>query len=322
MPRYIYILYIVIGTFGGLFGQQRSSLSFFSKNVYSVVPAYAGFDKSLSMTLHFRNQWNGLEGGVQYQSANAHLPLYVFNGGVGLQVCRDVSGPLQISTGTVSYNYVRTSSWGTWSLGLVGGMSQVTLNGDDLRTPDGDYSGGVDHKDDNLPIVSSSGVMPRLGLSLFYDNGFFQTGLSVDNLTQSSAQLSDAQYTFESRLQLNWVFLYDYQISDLINLQAHVWLANDLAQTQAQFGVLGTYNNNIYAGLSLRGYDSSSKDAIIFLAGIRINRHFTLFYAYDVLISDLNVLEINNTHEFALNYNLNELIRTGLPPKVIYNPRF
>ena len=54
---------------------------------------------------------------------------------------------------------------------------------------------------------------------------------------------------------------------------------------------------------------------------LTFNEHYTLSYAYDIGLSALRGSH-EGTHEILLNYNLNKLIGAGLPPKIIYNPRF
>ena len=313
---------ITLFTFGIGYTQQATFYSLFHSNLYNSHTAYAGFDKSLSINFHLRNQWNGLEGGVQSQSINAHLPLYIINGGVGIQAQRDVSGPLQSVAGVLSYNYVQNYPIGALSFGASLGLGQISLDGEELRTPDGIYDqGGIDHRDEDLPIEKVSGPFVNAGASVFFVRNNLKLGASVGNILAQEVTLGN-NFGFGTSRHFSISGLYEYKILEDLAMTGHIQLMSDASQTQLQIGAHVTYENNISAGAAFRGYSASSTDALILTTGIRINRQFTLFYAYDVLISELNAISINNTHEFALNYNLNELIRTGLPPKVIYNPRF
>ena len=322
MKNTIIPLLITLFSFSLGYTQQATFYSLFHSNLYNSHTAYAGFDKSLSVNFHIRNQWNGLEGGVQSQTINAHLPLYVISGGVGVLMRRDVSGPLQIVESAFSYNYVQSYPIGTFSFSGSLGLGQISLDGSEIRTPDGIYDpGSIDHQDDDLPIEKVSGPYINAGASIFFVRGNLKVGASAGNLLAQAVTLGN-DFGFGTSRFFNLSGQYDYEILEDIAVTGHAQLMSDMSQTQLQIGAHVTYENNISAGAAFRGYGASSKDALILTTGIRINRQFTLFYAYDVLISELNAISTNNTHEFALNYNLNELIRTGLPPKVIYNPRF
>lgn len=303
--------------------QQRTMWSLQQLDPYISNVAYGGFDRSLSVNFHLRNQWNDIEGGVQNQMVNAHLPLYILSGGAGLQLGRDVSGPLTVFSGRLSYNYVLSGGFGLLSIGGGIGVRQISLAGDQLVTPNGVYDGTlIDHKDDDLPVKDATGVIPQFDLGIWYQWNQLQIGLGGNNLFSPQARLSSDQFIFESHRSIFLQGRYDYRYNDLIEISPHVNLITDLSQVQTQIGFQVSYNDNIFGGAAFRGYSQNSRDAVIFLAGIRISKHFALFYAYDYVLSRLKSVTENNTHEFTLNYNLNELIRTGLPPKVIYNPRF
>lgn len=319
--RSIFLVLMILATEG--WAQQMTFWSLNAQDPYIYNPGYGGFDRSLSANFHYLNQWNDIADGVQGQLINAHLPLYIINGGVGIQAARDISGPLHMISGGLSYNYVLTTRFGLWSFGGRIGLQQVELRGRELITPDGDYGNGqVDHRDDDLPESSVSGVSQKIDLGIFYQLGDLQLGLALNNILPSDVSLSGNDYRFRMARMLQIFGRYDYEINDLVGIRGHLIVQSDLTQTQAQAGFQLAYQNNIFAGAAFRGYDSSSRDAIIFSAGIRINKHFNLFYAYDYAVSRLRSYTQNNTHEFTFSYNLNELIRTGLPPKVIYNPRF
>ena len=322
-PRFfLFLIILCLGPDDGS-TQQHPVWSLFNMNKYGVNTAYAGFDRSLSINFQIRNQWNTLEGGVQSQALNAHLPLYILNGGVGISAVRDETGPLTTLKGGISYNYVYPSALGVLSFSGELGLTQVSLAGDLLRTPEGEYDGlTIDHRDDDLPVRDASAMAPDFSLSLYYKWQDLTIGLGLDNLISADVPLASGKYRYNLSRNIDLIASYDYALSSQLSLGLHGHLISDFAQTQFQFGGHISLHDNIYGGMAFRGYSAANKDALIFITGIRISEHFILFYAYDYLVSPLNLGVVNNTHEFTLNYNLNELIRTGLPPKVIYNPRF
>jgi hypothetical protein len=202
-------------------------------------------------------------------------------------------------------------------------LSQLSIDGESLRSPDGQYDDSqIDHRDDDLPVRSVSGIAPDLSLSALYRTNDLTLGIGVENIISSDMSLSSGEYNYKLARAVNITAAYNYELTAHLTISGYGQLLTDFKETQAQIGGHLGVNNNIYGGVSFRGYSASSTDALIFIAGIRISEHFILFYAHDYLVSPLKLGVVNNTHEFTLNYNLNELIRTGLPPKVIYNPRF
>ena len=88
-----------------------------------------------------------------------------------------------------------------------------------------------------------------------------------------------------------------------------------------EISTIVTYNDNIFGGASFRGYNSNSTDAVVIIAGYKLNERVTLAYSYDITLSELNRVS-QGSHEIMLNYNLNKDIGKGRLPKIIYNPRF
>ena len=56
--------------------QQWNQSSFVPLNPYREHAAYAGFDQSIAIHLHLRNQWVNLPGSPRFFYAGMHLPIY------------------------------------------------------------------------------------------------------------------------------------------------------------------------------------------------------------------------------------------------------
>jgi len=74
-------------------------------------------------------------------------------------------------------------------------------------------------------------------------------------------------------------------------------------------------------GMGFRGYSGNSIDALTVFMGLKISEHLSIAYGFDVTLSALNAVS-SGSHELVLKYNLNKLVGVGLPPPVIYSPRF
>ncbi len=303
-----------------LTGQQPGHYSLFFMNKMHWNAAYAGLDNSLSITGAFRSQWVGLEGSPTSQNLNMHMPLYIARGGIGINVENDVFGAERLTSATLAYNYQLPLGSGVLSIGLAGGIVQRALDGSKLRTPDGNYSepGIIEHNDDLLPPVEETVLLPTFDAGLFYKSEWLEIGLSSKNLLESSADFS----TVSLQLVRNYFAVVDVhlELSRAFKLHPSLFVRSDFTQTQTDVGFRLQYNDNMFGGASLRGYNSTSIDAAAILFGLNLSEKITLAYAYDLTLSDLNVVS-NGSHEIMLNYNLNKPIGAGRPPNVIYNPR-
>ena len=131
-------------------------------DLYSINPAYAGLDHSLSVNFNYRDQWPGLQSNPKRFYANAHIPVYLINGGVGLELSSDQLGALRFNTFRLSYNRITRTNFGIFSYGGSLGFRSTQLDGTALITPEGIYSAGtIDHQD---PFLSNS-LDSRVNLS-------------------------------------------------------------------------------------------------------------------------------------------------------------
>lgn len=289
-------------------------------NKYQFNSAYAGFDRSLSVTGASRSQWASFVGAPTSINLNAHLPFYIWKGGIGLNLENDKTGALSSSTISFSYNYVYESPIGLFSASARVGVLQSRLNGQDLVTPDGVYEGEqIQHNDAFLPNQSASGMSPIWGLSAYYIHDYFETGISIMDIPKHTSAIGDVSIDRQSLI--NWFLEANYSVTNDIDILPSVFVKTDLVQTQLEIAGIAKYRNQYFGGFGFRGYNANSLDAIVMYAGFKFNRKYRLTYSYDLGINGLRQFH-EGTHEFVLNYNLQKIIGLGLPPKVIYNPRF
>ena len=163
---------------------------------------------------------------------------------------------------------------------------------------------------------------PYLNAGVYFQSEKLEIGVSANNLIEPNATLS-AEDLVNIKFIRNYFFnfAYSFEISRDLMLQPSFFAKSDLVQTQLEFSAIVKYNDNIFGGASFRGYNANSIDALIFLAGYKLNENFTLAYSYDLTLSGLSNVS-KGSHEILLNYNLNKVIGKGVPPKIIYNPRF
>jgi hypothetical protein len=114
---------------------------------------------------------------------------------------------------------------------------------------------------------------------------------------------------------------YRFNLSDNFAIEPALLLKVDTSQMQTDFSTLFYIQDNIFTGVSLRGYNKNTLDAATISAGMRLNNNWTAAYSYDIGISPLNNAH-QGSHELVLKYNLNKKIGYPKPLKIIYNPRF
>lgn len=283
-------------------------------------PAYAGLDNALSVTGTFRQQWSGLTGAPRGQRISAHLPLYFLQGGFGLQLENDEIGAHQLTSACADYNYQLETASGVLSAGLGLTMQQWTLNGNELRSPDGVYEGpgSPDHQDNILNQSTESASGLQFSAGVFYQTEKLEGGFSVENVSGSSLQLSQFDYQVLSAYHL--FVRANFEAGNSFLIQPSVWLRSDAIENQLDLSVLATYNDNIFGGVSFRGYDSARQDALAIIAGFQLAANIQLAYAYDIALSPLQSVH-SGSHEVVVKYRLDKTIGKGKLPPIIYHPR-
>jgi len=286
---------------------------------YHFNPAYAGMDYSLSMNAVIRTQWSGIEGNPKSQNINAHLPFYKWKGSLGIQVYNSSLGAFKNTGITTSYGYIIDNSSGLYSAAVRLGYSQKSLNGEQIITPDGNYEGSnVEHNDPILGNNLGMGGHLTWSLGLYTRNRLLEGGIAVYRFPELKINLDNTGYTLNT--EVTALIQKKFKIFEVVELQPSLLVKTDLLEWQGEASVLVKYNGNVFGGLGYRGFTPNSTDAIIFIAGMKLNPNYTIAYSYDLGMSDLRY-STEGTHEIHLNYNLNKLIGVGLNPKVIYTPR-
>jgi len=300
--------------------QRPSQYSLYMLNPYQLNPAYAGLDYQLTATGVFRRQWSGLDNAPSTQGINVHLPLYILNGGFGLKFENDQLGAEQSTTFGASYSYqLELGNGAVLSLGLGADYYQWSLDGEQLRTPDGNYEGGtIDHRDAVLPNALESGSTVTFLSGVYYQSEWLQAGLALRNITEPTVDLTTL--SLQTRRDVNFIATAEFDMNSSIRLRPSVAVMSDLDQLQTNVGFLVEYNDNIFGGASFRGYDANTSDAVSIIGGFRLSEQVRLAYAYDLTLSELQQVS-NGSHEIMLRYSLDKDIGRGRPPRIIYNPR-
>jgi len=302
-----------------LAAQQPIQYSQYMQNKYLLNPAYGGLEGSLSVFAGLRSQWSDLQGSPKSQNISAHVPMYGLQGSVGFTFQNEQSSDFKIVGLSGSYNYIIESPVGIISIGAKLGVNQISINGENIITPTGIYEGSsADHNDPVLSTGNVQSIGPSWGLGAYLLADFFQVGIALEEFPMHSISISEISY--ERRHGVSMFAQYDILYNNLWSFSPSILIKSDFSQTQID--IFGKVNySNLFGGLGLRGYNSSSLDALVVMMGVQFNKHYRLSYSYDLGISGLRNYH-DGTHEFTLNYNLQKLIGNLGQPKIIFNPRY
>ena len=321
--RYPTLIGLLLLLGGALYAQQVPQYSLYMLNRFELNPAYAGLDDALSLTGALRRQWVSLEGAPATQMGSAHLPVYLTNGGFGVQFSNETLGPVTSTLFTGAYNVqLPLGRSALLSLGVGGGLLQQTLDGTALRTPEGVYNtdpgSALNHNDPFLSEALQNGTTPVFNAGVYLQTESFEFGVaSTQNL---EPELSAGPTTLRLRRSYTAHAFYRWDALRQLAIRPSAVVRSDARQTQIELSALFEYNENIFAGASFRGYTAASRDAVVLIAGLRLNEQTTLGYAYDLTLSGLRQAS-DGSHELLINYRLGRPIGKGRPPKIIYNPR-
>ena len=104
-----------------MFGQGDTHYSLFMFNKLAINPAYAGSRDALTLTGHYRNQWQGIEGAPKTYTFAGHAPFFKNKVGVGLSLISDKIGMVNTTYVDMSYAYrIKINDESTLALGLQG----------------------------------------------------------------------------------------------------------------------------------------------------------------------------------------------------------
>ena len=303
--------------------QQATLQTLYWQNPMGWNPAAAGAEDDGCVLVAARQQWIGLDGAPSSQWAGGSLPLFYLRSGAGLMVANDLQGALRRTEVSAAWGYRIV---GTETLRLTAGLGvslvQASLDGSRLRAPDGNYEGGsFTHNDGIVPEGNLSAASPDLSLGVDLRYRGLRVGLSATGLLASRASLTPDQ----SR-QLRWSrnynlgLAYDWAAGRGWGLRPSLFLRTDGIKMQLDAGVSALIGDNIFTGISFRGFSDRSADALCFSAGLRWKNGLSVAYAYDAGISPLRSVQ-TGTHELLLSYRFRAPGK-GRPPRIIYTPRF
>ena len=315
MKKIVILSICILWFISPAFNQVQLTQYFLDGTMYN--PAFAGSQDAICTNVFGRQQWIGLTdvkgNNISPQSMvfNIHAPIFALHSGIGINVIYDKVG-FQTSLGAkLNYNYRLNFRDENKSLaiGIAGSFLSKSIDFSQLT---------LEQPGD--PLLKSTkvetGVIPGIDFGIQYQQlKKFYVGLSLTNLTQSSANIGTIKYT----QQRTSYFTSGYYInltskgSKPLYLIPSFLVKSDLNNVQLDLNSRIEYNNLYWTGLSWRYQDAAALMAGVNLKGLRIGA------SYDLTTGNLSKAS-KGSIELFLGYCYT--IRPKVKLNSLYNTRY
>jgi type IX secretion system PorP/SprF family membrane protein len=238
----------------------------------------------------------------------------MINSGAGITVTNDMVGAERHTAVRANFAYfLDINKEYKIGFGLGAGIINMSVDGSKLVTPQGD--------DDFLPSVKTSATRPDIALGTYIKSKQLRAGISYNSLLRKASIDGDVN-TLETKYgsYLNLFGAYEIIFNEKFSLEPSMQVRTDFKNYQTDIGALFSYNNFIFTGVFIRGYNKLSIDAFYGTVGFKPIGSLSVFYSYDMGLNTLNDVH-NGSHEISINVSIPEqkLFKRG---KIIYNPRY
>ncbi len=275
--------------------QQDARFSQYAWNNFLFNPAYAGLDKTISVSLYNQNNWISFPGAPVTRAFTIQSPFNHYKNGIGLKLIDESSETYRNSNLSLAYSYKINLSSGVLSFGIDGGFNYYALNLTNLSIRD---------LDDQVLSGATRKVSTDISTGLFYKRKRFYIGFAARHLTQP--KLSDVS-SDDSRIKRNYYISVktDLTLSSSVVLTP-AFLVKYIAQSKplAEAGAYISIGPAFWTGAFIRTNKEISGQL-----GMNVNKlirnireDLRIGYAYDFGFSNLYRYNLG-THEIMLLYN-------------------
>ena len=304
MKKIYFIAIIALTALADVQAQQDPHYTQYMYNMSVINPAYAGSKENLSGGFLYRKQWVEIEDAPTTGTFFAHSPVGK-NVGLGLSVISDKIGPVEETNFYADFSYtLNLGGEHRMAFGLKGGatMHKVDFTNIIPTLPDpGDEAWGSNPNKTFLNI----------GSGVFYYTNKYYLAFSVPNMLKSKyLDFNGAQYGTEV---LHYFFTggYVFDLNPNLKFKPFAMVKSAFnAPTSLDLSANFMFNDKLELGATYRLEDSFGA-----MVNFAITPNLRIGYAYDRVVSDLNVVS-PASHEFMLLFDLD------FPKKVSQSPRY
>ena len=298
-----------------VFAQQDPQFSQYMFNNLYLTPAYAGVDGVTKMTALYRNQWTGYQasfddgGAPTTQMVSFNTPIFKLRSGFGAYVMSDRQGAQNNLEIQASYAYHLGIKDSKLSFGIRLGAFVQTLDYDQYRA--------IHENDPNIPGEGKASQMrPDMAFGIFYRSEKYYGGIGFNHLLKSEFDFGVPTQRNALENHLYFTGGYIHEVSFDLKLTPTFLVKTDLNEFSFELGLIGTYKDTMWAGLSFR-----ESDAVILILGYSLlkDKSLRLGYAADFTIKDSSAKSVTS-NELMLSYELP--VNPGSGKKVVRTPRY
>jgi type IX secretion system PorP/SprF family membrane protein len=309
MKKLYLVALVALASFEDLHAQQDPHYTQYMYNMSVMNPAYAGSKENLSMGLLYRKQWVEIEDAPTTGTFFGHSAVGK-NVGLGLSFISDKIGPVEENNVYGDFSY--TLNLGGDHKLAFGVKLGLTFHNVGLFS---DINYTLPQQNDPAFSRDITNTYFNFGSGFFYYTNKYYLGLSVPNMLKSThfdVQRSAEELQFGT--ETSHYFLtggYVFDINQSVKFKPFFMLKSAFsAPTSLDVSTNFLFNEKFEVGATYRLEDSFGA-----MVNYAINPSLRIGYAYDHIVSDLNVTT-PSSHEIILLYDLN------FPKKVSSSPRF
>lgn len=309
MKKLYVIALLVIGMYDS-YSQQDPHYTQYMYNMNVINPAYAGSKENLAFGLLYREQWVDIEDSPTTMTFSGHSPVGK-NVGLGLSAINDRIGPVEETNVYGDFSY--TLNLGGQHRLALGIKAGVTFHDVGLFTDIGQNN----VPDENDPAFSenSNNTYFNVGAGFFYYTDNYYLAFSVPNMLDAKhLDINDDGQEREFGSETQHYFLtagYVFQLSENTKFKPSALLKSAFDVSPS----LDVSANFLFFERFEIGATYRLDDSFGGMVNYAISPNLRIGYAYDHIISDLNVTT-PSSHEVILLFDLN------FPKKVSRSPRY
>lgn len=280
-------------------------------------PAFAGTNERNRAVFNYRNQWPALQHPFISYSAGSDHYLSKVNGGIGINMHRDVAGANRLSNTLLAISYsqqVRLTRKATLAVGLQGSLGQRAFDSSKLLFADQVIRESATSLSQQFLVPNQNYGAASAGILYFRKKMW--VGFSAHNINQPNQSLMSGFShipvsfsvhgggeipvpAFEGSLgakKLRVAFNYKSQGE---------W---DQLDVGGFFTLYGFNFGLWYRGLPTKAYQPgyANHEAVVAMIGYEATKHWSIGYSYDITVSRL-AGHSGGAHEIALIYEYGSL---------------
>ena len=291
----IYILALLLLTgFFELQAQQDPQYTQYMYNMSIINPAYAGSKEALSLGALYRKQWVNIQGAPNTITFFGHTPVGK-NVGLGLAAISDEIGPVKEQNVYGDFSY--TIDLGDEHRLAMGLKAGATFHKVDLFSQVYNY---VPNPNDPAFAENTNNAFFNVGTGLFYYTENYYFAASIPNLLKSKHLDVNGRQFGSERAHYFITGGYVFNVNENLKVKP-------FAMAKTAFNAPVSWDASLNALLYNRfelGATYRLQDSFGAMVNFTINPNLRIGYAYDNILSDLN-MTTSSSHEIILLYDIN-----------------